>query len=628
MAKLVRVARDESAVIIQKSDGWYSVVDSKSNVLGSADSLDALVATGAWRKPIKSDPDKFVSMTAALNPETSPTRAVRVPNDVKEKIRDAIKVEPNKRNIPFLLQFTSKETVTVNDVTRLHGIISEAKRHAQVYTTTETLDWVNKVTNPEPLTAAASFEPSNELQYYGVSDKEDSTEINDLYALNDEADLLHWTGTEFVEEGTPADEFEAPTVIQIDEETAEALANWIEDGREGGYLDVASLDEEEFALVSSAMAELDLEELDRLTAIIADATGYSPVERSVNAERQVRGGDGKFAGEQKEQGEELTAFNKARLPQEREVILDPAKRIEEYVAAVRNQQAPSEEAAVEDEDAPAPLYVAVVDEVDRTAVLDMVAIQVDGEDTKAFVRQNKEWVESIEFLDQLRSVTPPAVVELDDEALIKEILAQVDASDDDNVRADQEPDRAEEEPLEASAAEFKDFSKDKREELAKKGWALADGSFPIESENDLKNAVQAYGRAKEENKSKVRTHIRKRARALNRPDLIPSDWKESAISDIVSEMDEQSPLYDPFGVITAAGIPGIIDTPSDLRATNRLRRYWAWGKGAAKIRWGTPGDLTRCHGYLSKYMPGRAWGYCQERHNQRFGFYNPESGGR
>ena len=29
-------------------------------------------------------------------------------------------------------------------------------------------------------------------------------------------------------------------------------------------------------------------------------------------------------------------------------------------------------------------------------------------------------------------------------------------------------------------------------------------------------------------------------------------------------------------------------------ATERLMRYWAHGEGAAKIRWGVPGDFDRC----------------------------------
>ncbi len=66
------------------------------------------------------------------------------------------------------------------------------------------------------------------------------------------------------------------------------------------------------------------------------------------------------------------------------------------------------------------------------------------------------------------------------------------------------------------------FSADKRKELAKSGMALPDGSFPIVTTEDLKNAIMAFGRAK--NKSSAKRHIVKRARALKRTDLIPDAW--------------------------------------------------------------------------------------------------------
>jgi len=56
-----------------------------------------------------------------------------------------------------------------------------------------------------------------------------------------------------------------------------------------------------------------------------------------------------------------------------------------------------------------------------------------------------------------------------------------------------------------------------------------------------------------------------------------------------------------------------------------LRRYWTTGKGAAKIRWGTPGDWTRCVRNLSKYMGPRAKGYCQLRHKDATGIYTGDS---
>jgi hypothetical protein len=52
-----------------------------------------------------------------------------------------------------------------------------------------------------------------------------------------------------------------------------------------------------------------------------------------------------------------------------------------------------------------------------------------------------------------------------------------------------------------------------------------------------------------------------------------------------------------------------------------LRRYWTTGEGAAKIRWGTPGDWSRCVRHLSKYLGPRAKGYCQLRHKDALGIY-------
>ena len=53
----------------------------------------------------------------------------------------------------------------------------------------------------------------------------------------------------------------------------------------------------------------------------------------------------------------------------------------------------------------------------------------------------------------------------------------------------------------------------------------------------------------------------------------------------------------------------------------QLRRYWTSGPGAAKIRWGTPGDWTRCTRQLHKYMGSRAQGYCQLLHRRATGVY-------
>ena len=68
----------------------------------------------------------------------------------------------------------------------------------------------------------------------------------------------------------------------------------------------------------------------------------------------------------------------------------------------------------------------------------------------------------------------------------------------------------------------REFSQQEREAAAEKGQAMPGGGFPIKSEQDLKNAIRAVGRAK--NPAAAKAHIKKRARALGLTKLIPESW--------------------------------------------------------------------------------------------------------
>lgn len=72
-------------------------------------------------------------------------------------------------------------------------------------------------------------------------------------------------------------------------------------------------------------------------------------------------------------------------------------------------------------------------------------------------------------------------------------------------------------------AEKRDFSTATRERMAESGSAMPDGSFPIANANDLRNAIQSVGRAK--NYQAAKEHIMSRARALGLVDMLPEDWK-------------------------------------------------------------------------------------------------------
>ena len=52
----------------------------------------------------------------------------------------------------------------------------------------------------------------------------------------------------------------------------------------------------------------------------------------------------------------------------------------------------------------------------------------------------------------------------------------------------------------------------------------------------------------------------------------------------------------------------------------RLHEYWVHGEGAAKIRWGEPGDFDRCVMHLGKYIADPK-GYCNLAHHAALGIY-------
>jgi SPP1 gp7 family putative phage head morphogenesis protein len=89
--------------------------------------------------------------------------------------------------------------------------------------------------------------------------------------------------------------------------------------------------------------------------------------------------------------------------------------------------------------------------------------------------------------------------------------------------------------------------------------------------------------------------------------------------------EHENGLWLPWGVVDdmepdlAAWVKGV-ETAHPV-ATERLRQYWTHGPGAAKIRWGEPGDFKRCVRQVEKYMPGRAEGYCANRHKEALGVW-------
>lgn len=86
-------------------------------------------------------------------------------------------------------------------------------------------------------------------------------------------------------------------------------------------------------------------------------------------------------------------------------------------------------------------------------------------------------------------------------------------------------------PVEVEAYLKREFTAEQRQASEDKGHAMPGGGFPIENKSDLKNAIQAIGRAKDPAKAKA--HIKSRAKDLGATDMIPDTWKRDTGTNII-----------------------------------------------------------------------------------------------
>ena len=77
------------------------------------------------------------------------------------------------------------------------------------------------------------------------------------------------------------------------------------------------------------------------------------------------------------------------------------------------------------------------------------------------------------------------------------------------------------------------FTAEQRREMAAKGQAMRDGSYPIANAQDLRNAIQALGRGNTSTAA-VKAHIIRRAKALNLTNLLPDDWNVQKAADALT----------------------------------------------------------------------------------------------
>lgn len=220
--------------------------------------------------------------------------------------------------------------------------------------------------------------------------------------------------------------------------------------------------------------------------------------------------------------------------------------------------------------------VAVVDDLDKTAVIDLLAI---APGPKVFRRNDGGWAEDAKWMNALRSVSPPPLVQLTDPGQIANVIAQVD---------------------EATKGMPFDVDAEKKPE-GDGGEAPADGATPSE-EPAAPKADEADPKAAEDEDKKPKD-----------PVAASAAWA-----------DEHQRKADEFAtqlalVAAGKGASSLKGKAAGAAGAEKLRQYWLKGEGALKIRWGTPGDWKRCYRQLSKHLGPRAAGYCQLMHGRATG---------
>lgn len=452
--------------------------------------------------------------------------------------------------------------------------------------------------------------------YFGLSADEYDPEVYAIIRVDYDSNKIDlWSMGEFMAvDSYDLDEYDFSYIIPLNPEDAKQLAIYLDTQFEKVGLDKVQ-DDEERVLFELADSELDYSMLDMLNDSMVAAgvvpgmpvNNYDAALRSQNAKKQVRGVGGRFAPSGG--GSSAPAapapkqrVQKATLSEPLQITPDAWNKVLAWVQQPKPSGQFADETPQEPEtptasQAPDAMYFAIVDDADQTAVMDVISIVNQGGVPYVYTRQGGQWVADPQTQAELQGPTPPTVAQIEDENVLKDTLAQIDEYDSQN-SAEAAPDTT---------------------ALAASGYAMPDGTVVILTVDDLDEAVKTFSTTQD---ILVKSHIRKRAYALGRLDLVPTEWLRFSVAEL-GELEASKTLYGEFGEIIAAGVPGVADTPSDFKNVERLMNYWAFGKGTAKWRPGTKGDLTRLHNHLVKYVgPGRAWGLAHNIFKRRFGTDN------
>jgi hypothetical protein len=405
------------------------------------------------------------------------------------------------------------------------------------------------------------------------------------------------------------------THVSIDPESAITVAARL-DGDPFTKVTIGDIDAAEAALAARSIKDINWEDIDSFTStnsvFATSAEGYTAPERSINADRQARGGHGKFAPEGKN-GKKGTA---------KEDAVGPAS-----------------------EPTLAPLDTSGILGHNRTPI-NVTTGRIPGtlpalttHDLHSVLYNWSGWVQGERNIAQSSTFATegnaPKTIDAYNHPLLVDWRANKDKHD------DSDPNMEWASPVLADGAPAKQLTPDTSD--------VQPLYLAIVADDDLTQVISVVALVPESNVSPAPMVYTRNPGTWTRDEATLNDLKSATppttvpltsavMTSLVANIDQpaiaasavnsvdhvlmvlwgpKEELLQAYREESALVAAGGIDR--NKGNAEKLRRYWVHGEGAAKIRWGQGGDWARCVRHLSKYLGERAKGYCELRHQEATG---------
>ena len=440
-----------------------------------------------------------------------------------------------------------------------------------------------------------------------IRQRTDGSGIDRLYAIEPDGTVFVWDDGCWDDLGNIAHDFETydrglddaydtveKNYLPIDRDSAIVLAALLDSDPFTGK-SPSDLDPSGSELILASADEIDWNEIDSITAAGTDKDGnYTPYERSENSKAQVRDRVGRFAengskviigGDAKKKGEILSidaATKKAKVRMADGRVVD--------VPVNLTEKDPDPEASTEEKPVAA---------VDTTGIL--------GEPNRPPGRDGARLPEGLDVL-------PPEEVK----DFLREYPMWV---------TKQRSKKSEPDALKAAADQSNDTQQPAQSDVKPINMALV-------AEDDPQAVLELVSLIPANPTSTTPITFKRKPGQWERDDSILKDLNsptpppvvmldDDTLMTVMDQIDsaatEEAPAAAPEPAPTPVAAAGGLDR--NRGNAEKLRRYWLYGEGAAKIRWNTGGDWKRCVRLLSKHLGPRAKGYCALRHKEATGLW-------